>query len=223
MSGEYPRGTVELFEDFLVDNGSASSGLTETTAGSGSMDITNKHGGWWRFTTSTGDTDDASISGECAWEVDEGHPLILEARLKCDDVDDICIFVGFGDAVNDTVVVNNEDATVSATATDCVGFLLEGEQDLTWQSVAVDSDTATVVTALTNGDDAADDTVQTLRLELNPNDSGTAKYFIDGKLVKTQTSYFDSSIVYCPIIAVNGRTTAAHVDVDYLYVMAPRS
>lgn len=219
MSGEYPRGIVTLFEDFLTDN---VTNFNENTSG-GSQDITNKHGGWWRLTTSTGEGDYASIAGEVAWEVDEGHPLIMEVRLKIDDVSVASCFVGMSDAVDDGVVIEDEDGTLESTATDAFGFLLEGEQDETWQAVAVDTDVDETQVALTKAADAADGVMQTLRLEANPNDSGTVKYFVDGELVSTQTGWFDSAIVFCPIISLDGRASAVNMDVDYIYVCAPRS
>lgn len=224
MSGEFPRGFVELYEDFLVDNGSASSCLTENTTGtSASEDIHDKHGGWWRFASGGNDDEGISLAGELAWEVDEGYPLIFETRLFTDNAGKSSIFVGMNDAVNDTVVVMDEDGSVVATATDCVGFLLEGEQDETWGTIAVDSGTATSISYLTDATDAADDTIQTLRMELNPNDSGTAEFYIDGQLVGTRTSFFDSSIVYCPILSSDDRATSYNPTFDYLYVSAPRS
>ena len=223
MASDTPRGKIELFEDFVVDNGSGSSGLTET-ASTASMDVLSKHGGWMRLTTTTGDGGYAILTGERVFEVDEGHPLILEVRLQCNLVANAALFVGFTDATGDTgAAIMDEDGTLTATATDAFGFMLEGEQDTTWQAVAVDSDALETQVALTEGADAANSTIQTLRLEANPNDSGTVKYFIDGKLVSTQTGWFDSSIVYCPVVGTDERATATLTDVDYIYAMAPRS
>lgn len=227
MSGEYPRGKVELFEDFLLDNGDNASGyggMTETVVDQGAQDITNKHGGWWRQTT-IADTDAALIAGERCWEVDEGHPLIFETRLVVDDASSAVISVGMHDnvAASGAILWEDEAGTLESTPTDGFGFMLEGGQDETWQAVAVDSDVDETQVALTKGADCADAVVQTLRMEANPNDSGTVKYFIDGELVSTQTGWFDSGIVFCPGLSCDYRTGAINVDYDYLYVMAPRS
>jgi len=223
MSGEFPRGKVELFEDFVVDNGSGSSGLTET-ASTASMDVLSKHGGWMRLTTTTGDDGYAILTGERVFEADEGHPMILEVRLKCNLVANAALFIGFTDATGDTgAAIMDEDGTLTQTADDAFGFILEGEQDVTWQAVAVDTTVLETQDPLTDGADAANDVVQTLRLEANPNDSGTVKYFIDGKLVATKTNWFDSSIVYCPVVGTDERATATLTDIDYIYASAPRS
>lgn len=223
MSGEFPRGLVEFFEDFLVDNASGASGLTETVSGA-AWDITDKHGGWFRSTGSTGEGDYSVLAGELTWEVDEGHPLVMEVRLKISDVSVASVFVGFTDAVADTgPPIKDEDGALGATAADAFGFLLEGEQDETWQAVAIDTSVHETQDPLTDEADAADGVIQTLRLEANPNDSGTVKYFIDGKLVETKTGWFDSSILYCPVVSTDGRAAATNVDIDYIYVSAPRS
>jgi len=196
--------------------------LQETVSGA-SMAPVSGHGGLYRVTGSTGEGDYSVLAGQLAWEVDEGHPLIMEVRIRADLVANASIFVGFTDAVADTgPPIEDEDGTLGATAADAFGFLLEGEQDETWQAVAIDTDTHKTQDALTKGADAANSTWQTLRLEANPNDSGTVKYFIDGALVATKTSWFDSSIVYCPVVTTDGRTTAVLTDIDYILVEAPR-
>ena len=148
----------------------------------------------------------------------------MEVRLSVSDVSVASIFVGFTDDEDDTgPPIEDEDGTLAATAADAFGFLLEGEQDETWQAVGIDTDVHETQYALTTADDAADGVIQTLRLEANPNDSGTVKYFVDGKLVGTRTGWFDSSIVFCAVVSQDGRAAATNVDVDYIYVSAPRS
>jgi len=221
MSGEYPRGMCELFEDFVKGDVIK---LNEVVVDAGAQDFTSKHGGWWRQTTSA-DTDAAAIIGERNWEVDEGHPLILETRIVVDDASSAVIAVGFGDDQGESVAIlfEDEDGTLESTPADGFAFMVEGATDETWQAVAVDTDTDETQVALTKGADVADAVVQTLRIEANPNDSGTVKYFIDGELVSSQTHWFDSSIVYCPSVSCDFRIGAINLDIDYLYVAAPRS
>ena len=135
------------------------------------------------------------------------------------------IFVGMSDANTESgaVVIEDEDGTLNTAPTDAIGFLLEGEQDETWQAVGVQNGTDNTQTALTGGADAADATVQTLRMELSPENSGTVRYYIDGELVSTLTSQFRSSIVMAPVAASDARNSAYTVDYDYIYVTAPRS
>jgi hypothetical protein len=108
--------------------------------------------------------------------------------------------------------------------------MMEGEQDMTWQTVGVQSDNDNAQVALTQFADLAATTTQTLRMEANPNDSGTVIYTIRGGAGGTnqnaqvvQTSQFGSGILYAPMLCSNSRNTAYEVDFDYLYVAAPRS
>ena len=220
-----PRGNVELFEDFTRDN---VTNLVETVASTGTQDIRNKHGGWWRQYMTATDTDAAMIAGEVCWEVDEGHPLIMEVRLLVTDVDVASVFVGMSDANTETeaLVIEDEDGTLNSVAADAFGFLLEGEQTTdpvqAWQAVGVDTDVDKTQAVVPNSG-AADSVVQTLRLEANPNSSGSVLHFINGKLELSKTSWFDSSIVYVPVVNCDARNTAYYADYDYIYVCAPRS
>lgn len=221
MSGEFPRGMCVLFEDFLWDN---VTNLTETALSSATQDVTSKHGGWNLMTIAGDDADCLIIAGELAWEVDEGHPLIFETRLYASDVSVASIFAGMTDANSESAMIyEDEDGTILSTATDVFGFMLEGEQDETWQAVATDSDVDKTQDVLEKGADAADGVIQTLRLEANPNSNGTVHYVIDGELVETQTDWFDSSIVFCPAVASDDRGSAYTVGIDYIFCSAPRS
>ena len=231
-----PGAFVTLWEDFLLDNVSESGALSnwlETSANSGTEDILNKHGGWWRQTISTGETDDTLLAAELAWEADEGFPIEMEVRLVTSDSSKSAIFVGLTDANTEAAGIlpyDNENASVTSPATDVLGFLLEGEQDETWNAVGVQNGTDNTAVALTLGADSADAVVQVLRMEINPNINGTALYYIGesveaggGRLVSTQTGFFRSSIILVPMVGANGRATAYTVDYDYIFVQAPRS
>ena len=230
-----PVAWVTLWDDFLLDNVSESGAVSnwlETAANSGTEDIVNKHSGWWRQTVSTGQTDDVLIAGELSWEVDEGLSVKFETRVVTSDADKSAIGVYMTDANTESNAVlpyENEDGVVAILADDLTGFLLEGEDDETWNAVGVQNTTGNTAVALTLGADGADAVVQVLRMELNPDNSGRALYYIGkslevggGKLVSTQTSWFRSSILLTPMVGVNGRGTALTVDYDYIFVQAPR-
>ena len=110
-------------------------------------------------------------------------------------------------------------------ATDAFGFLLEGEQDATWQRMGVQNDSDNTQAAFTGTTDAANSTTQTLRMEAYASSSGTVLYFIDGKLCGSgsPTSWFRSSIVYTFVLSSDDRGTAYNADYDYVFVEAPRS
>lgn len=221
-----PRGLVELWEDFTRDN---VTNLVETVHTSATQDIsTAKHGGWWTQTITSNEADDAILAGELAWEVDEGSELTLETRLFVTDADKASIFAGMSDANTETaMIIEDEDGTLLTTPDDAFGFMLEGEQVTDpvqgWQVVGVQNTVDNTQAVVVGADTVADSTVHTLRLEANPNSSGTVVHFVDGKLVNTSTSWFRSNIVYCPIVACDSRGTAYTTSYDYIYCCAPRS
>ena len=99
----------------------------------------------------------------------------METRLRISDADKSSIFAGFTDdnAESGAVVIEDEDGTLNTVPTDAYGFLLEGEQDLTWQAVGVESNSDKTQAPMTNTADAADDTTQTLRTGACTGSDGT--------------------------------------------------
>ena len=232
MTQQYgtPNTFVTMWEDFLRDV--PSTFLQETAANSGSQDLsTTSHGGWWTQTVSTGETDDVLAATEISWEVDEGFPLILETRIRSSDVSASGIFFGLTDARTEGIAVlpyEEEDGTGAVLAADLVGFLLE--ESVNWDAVGIQNTAANTSVSLSAAADSVDTGIQILRLELNPNSSGTAQYFVGsanemggGVLASTQTAWFRSGIEYCLMLGVNGRGAALTVDYDYIFVQAPRS
>lgn len=218
-----PRGVTILDEDFHSDSPTASRWI-ETVASSATQDILNRHGGWWRQVMAGDDGDATLIAWEQTWEIDEGAPIVMEVRLRTSDSDKSSIFVGFTDnnAESGGVVIEDEDGTLNTVATDAYGFLLEGQQDETWQAVGVDTDVDNTQAAMTNTTDAADDTTQTVRMEAHTVSSGTVLYYVDGILGSTRTSWVDTSLVLCPAVSCDDRGTAYNLDTDYVYVRAVR-
>ena len=221
-----PEGYVTLWEDFLTDN---VTNFVETVASSGAQDIHGAHGGWWGQVVGANDNDAAAIAGEVVWEVDEGQALTFETRLQIDDVSEASVFVGMSDANNYAVVIENEDDALVATATDCFGVLLEGEQDLTFTAVGVQNGGTAEEDALTGAVDAADGITRVIRMVATTADSGTVRYYIGtaneyggGTHVATKTSWYRSGILYTPILSLDARGTAVNSDYDYIYVSAPR-
>lgn len=220
-----PRETVELWEDFTRDN---VTGLNEIAVDSGDQDIatTAKHGGWWQQTLPGAGNDALLIAGELAFEADEGSPVIFETRLQMSSVTDFAVCVGMTDDCRQAsgILVEDEGGTLEYDPEDCYCFMVEGDQSSGyWQAVSSVNDVDSTQVSLTLGAAVAASTTQTLRLEANPNDSGTVYYFIDGALVSTRTSWFRSSVVMCPALTSDDRDTASDVLYDYLYARAPRS
>lgn len=216
-------GKVEFFEDFLRDN---VTDLDEVVVDSATEDITNRHGGWWRQVLAGDGNDAVFLGAERAWETDEGPGnLVFEWRGYSTAASVSSVFVGLSDdgAQSGAIVIENEAGSLNTVATDAVGFLLEGPQDETWQAIGVQNNVDNSLVALTDGADASDSGVQTLRMLLSEHNSGNVKFYIDGDLATSQNSYHDSSIVYVPVISSDDRGSAYNFDTDYFYVSAPRS
>ena len=229
----YPGAFVTLWEDFVTDN------VTDwvETVSSATMNIADRHGGWWRMPAGGNDTDDMDMAAEVVWEVDEGQALLFETRVEASAITGIGIFAGmceantYGSGVNP---IEDEAGALATAAVDAVGFILDessaGTQDTTWQAVGVQNNTDNAQISLTDGAAIVAATPQVLRMELNVNDSGTARYFIGtaeemggGVLVSTQTSWFRSSVQLAPMIGADDRAVATNVDWDYVFVSAPRT
>ena len=214
-----------FWEDFVRDN---VSDLNETVVSGASQDLTNKHGGWWRQVMGGNDSDAALLAGERMFEADEGFPLVFEVGVRSSVGLTTACFLGLTDDPVESiaVIIENEDGVLNSVAADAVGFLLDAEASstgLTWQAAGVQNDVDNSLVALTEAADFAANVTQYLRMELNPNDSGTVLFHIDGDLVATQTSYFRSSVLFCPAFNSDDRGTAFNLDVDFLYCSAPRS
>lgn len=229
----YPGAFVTLWEDFVTDN---VTDLVETSDAGTTQAIADRHGGWWRLTHDGGDTDDFDLAAEVVWEVDEGGALVFEVRVEASAITGIGIFAGMAEANTYSSGVNpieDEAGTLATAAVDAFGFILDestgGTQDTTWQAVGVQNNTDNAQVSLTASAAIVAATPQVLRMEANVNDSGTVRYFVGaademsgGILSATQTSWFRSSIVFCPMIGSDDRGVVTNVDWDYIFVSAPR-
>jgi hypothetical protein len=236
-SGEYygfPGGFVTFWEDFVRDN---VTDLVETAGGSGAQDIADVHGGWWRQTLGGDDNDDMLIAAEVVWEVDEGSALVFETRVQSSVITVQGLWAGMSDANTEGSGVNSihaESGTLTTAATDAFGFILDesaaGTQDTIWQAVGVQNGTDNTSLSLTPSANIVATTPQILRMEANTLSSGTVRYYVGtaeqmggGELISTRTSWYRSSIQYCPILGADDRGTAANPEWDYLFVSAPRT
>ena len=210
-----------VWEDFVKDP----TGYNETEVSGATQDVTNKHGGWWRQVMGGDNADAALFAAERMFEVDEGFEVNFEVGVRSSTGNTTAAFFGLTDDPVESlaVIIENEGGNLNSVAADAVGFLIEGPTDLTWQAAGVQNDVDNSLVALTEAADFAANVTQYLRMELNPNDSGTVLYHIDGDLVATQTAYFRSSILFCPAFNSDDRGIPFNLDVDFMYCSAPRS
>lgn len=224
MAGETARGEVmfDAADDFTHDN---VTDLNETVVNTGAQDVRNKHGGWWRQVIGGNDADAVLIAGERVFEIDEGEPVIFETRLQVSDVSVASVWVGLTDDPVESIAIpyENEDGVPNTVADDSVGFLLEGEETVSWTAVGAQNTVANTAEILTTGPAGSDGITITLRMELWAHTSGYVEYYINGDLVATKTNWFRSGILFVPAVACDDRGTTYTVDYDYVICRAPRS
>ena len=218
------RGRVNWIEDFTApfDSTDTIVGRCNFLVTGGTLTSSGVNGGGAEMVTSTGEGDYAVVYGPLAFEPDECTVAMMQARLRISPVASASMFIGFTDAISDTVLIEDEDGTLESDPTDAFGVMLEGEQDGTYQTVGVQNGTDATQVAIGVGTDdvtVPDETnnnFHTIKIEGAAADSGTMRvYLSDGNgfmgLVATRTAYFRSSIVYAPVVSLDGRATAVTV------------
>lgn len=223
------QGRVHWIEDFT-----SPFATTDTVVGrcnflvtGGTLTSTGVNGGGATLLTSTGEGDYAVMYGPLAFEPDECTVAMMQARLSISPIASVSTFIGFTDAITDNVLIEDEEGTLESDPTDAFGILLEGEQDETYQTVGVQNGadaTQVAIGAATNDVTVADQTdgnYHTVKIEGVSADSGTMRVFLSDvngnlQLVATRTAYFRSSIVYAPVVALDGRATAVTLNLAEL-------
>ena len=223
-AGNTTRGFAEFFEDFTGYQTSIDDyAINNTVSGATASAASDAEGGVGRIALGANEGDVGNFATPVIWRPDRGSPLIVEARVRTSDADKSSIFFGLTDDLDDTVIIEDENGSLNTVPTDAVGFLLEGEQDETWQAVSVKNNVDGAQTPL--GDDAFDAKNNRWQLlTLIVNEKGDVKFYIDGSL---QTEDFVEGLIrpnirYCAAFGADARATAYNADLDYIYVCQPR-
>jgi len=249
INAQGSKGIIELFEDFatLVDlSGIADNTTTRTefqigdfrVFGDGISEIdagilaigSDELSGVGRLTTTNEDKHATCVGTPLMFDVGLMAPITIEARVRLLDLDTKDVFIGLADTVGADLsfeddMISGATATITYTASDLVGFYLCAEltDDEDWHAVFAGG-TTTAVTAsgsIDLDDDAVAGEWQILKLEIDPN--GTARWYIDGKLLKTQAGAVSTSTDLGVVCGVQAKGAAIEVlDVDYLLVTANR-
>ena len=153
--------------------------------------------------------------------------MVAETRVQRAAVTAGVVFFGFCDVNADDVAepVTSTGTTLTLAASDLCGFVLDSQltATATWH-MAYNGGTTTGATDSTS---VVSDVVAVaaewdiLRVEVAPN--GTAFWYINGDLKQTVANAVSTTVVQGAFVGCWGTTTtAASVDVDYLYVSANR-
>lgn len=218
------QGRMSWREDFTspFDTTDTIVGRCNFLVTGGTVDSAGVNGGGADLATSSGAGDYALMYGPLNFEPDECTVAMMQARLSISDVSVTSMFAGFTDAITDTVIIEDEGGTLNTVPTDAFGILLEGPQDETYQTVGVqgDADNAQVFIGDGTNDtlvaDQTDSNFHTIKIEGVPADNGTMRVYLSDvndnlQLVATRTSFLDSSIVYAPVVSVDGRSAVTVV------------
>ncbi len=218
------QGRMHWVEDFTspFDTTATIVGRCNFLVNGGTLTSAGVNGGGVDMVTASGGTDYALVYGPLNFEPDECTVAMMQARLRIADVSVTSMFVGFTDSIADTVTIEDEAGSLNTVPTDAFGILLEGPQDETYQTVGVqgDSDNSQVAIGAGTNDvtvaDQTDGNFHTIKIEGTAADSGTMRVYLSDvndslQLVATRTSFFDSSIVYAPVVAVDGRSAVTTV------------
>ena len=174
------------------------------------------------------DNDAIAITTAIMFDVVLMGPMFIEARVRIPDLDTKEVFIGFSDLNSDThslegVTIHGATEAITLTASDLIGFFLSSEltEDEMWHSV-YNGGTRTGEILSTNIElvDAVAGEFQILRLEIDPN--GTARWYIDGKLLKTVTGAVSTTTDLCAqvVLEIKGTGSNELLDLDYLQVEA---
>ncbi len=239
------RGRIELRADFIGHDDPVALTAVDGTrhldhfrvVGQGMADVDSggvkqTGPGGIRFTTTNEDQHSFGIETNVMFDVGLMGTIVAEARVNLVNNTTKRIFMGFTDIEIASFVPSMEvdlgvgaTVTLTLTASDICGFILDSELTAatSWHAMfnggATTGVTASADNVLTPVQ--TDGEWQTLRVEIDTN--GTARWFIDGDLKKTQTGAASTSVDLKFWLAVEATAaTIATLDVDYVTVRANR-
>ena len=240
------KGRIEIFEDFIggediVANTAATrtfgtaglrvigQGIAETDSGIVLLESDGLNG-VGRLTTTNEDQHSIGLTTATMFDVGKMGTIVLEARVQFENLDTKEFYFGLTDVNADTTIIEGgtmvgNGTTMTLTASDLCGFYLSAEltDDEDWHAVFNGGTTTgeTDSTELDFNKDAVAGEFDVLRLEVGNN--GTARWFLNGVLKKTQTGAVSTSTDLAALLMVATYGAAIETaDVDYISISAIR-
>jgi hypothetical protein len=179
-------------------------------------------------TSDNADADAMYVTTEVCLKPSVNGTMVLETRLEMAALTTRAIFVGFvgtmADAESDILTGSGTTLTLSAE-TDLCGFFFDSQltTDVEWHMVHNGGTTTGVTdsTLLNSGVAPVANEMNILRVEIDNN--GTARWLIDGVLLKTLEGAVDPAEVFAACVgAANTATTSVTMAIDYIAVEANR-
>lgn len=174
--------------------------------------------GLCRLATGGGSSGEAAnqslLTSELNWQADQGG-LVTKAILKIDDTSNAQIQFGFTDqAASDTTELPfNMDGSdnLSSNASDAVAFIYDAQGTANWFAAGVKSGSNKGPTNTQKS--PSNDTLVKLEVQVDAN--GHAKFFIDDTEVATLDNSLTASTAVTPFVsATDDNTGTRNVDVD---------
>ena len=240
------KGRIEIFEDFIggediILNSAASrnfgssglrvigQGIAENDSGIVVLESDGLNG-VGRLTTTNEDAHSIGLTTATMFDVAKMGTIVLEARVQFENLDTKEFYFGLTDVNDDTTIIEGgtmvgNGTTMTLTASDLCGFYLSAEltDDEDWHAVFNGGTTTgeTDSTELDLDDDAVAGEFDVLRIEVGNN--GTARWFVNGVLKKTQAGAVSTSTDLAVLLMVATYGAAIEtVDVDYISITANR-
>ncbi len=246
MPAQGSVGKVRIFTDFLGEEIPVANAVAYgTTAGGcnyylggfkviGDMVETDtgvvalaKASGYARISGNDEDGKGCALATETVFSPVLNAPLVFETRVERAALTAGNVFAGFcGLAADDCAPpLTSLTVTHTLTATDICGFTLDSRltATATWHAVYNGGATTGATSSLTTTTGVVAVTAESdiLRLVIDPN--GTARWFINGALVKTVVGAASTTVLQAGLVGCWGTTTtAASVDCDYILIEGNR-
>lgn len=178
-------------------------------------------------TANVADGDGMFVTTETCFKPSVNAPMILETRLEMVALTARTVFAGFSGTVADAQsdLLQGTTSTLAYTETNLVGFFYDVglTTDIEWHMVHSGGTTTAVTDGLllNSGVTPVVNKMNVLRVEVD--NDGTARWYIDGELLKTLEGAVSTTAVFAGCVgACATEATSATVAVDYLAVEAER-
>ena len=245
-------GGIRIFDDFIgfeLPEGNTSApatvpfftpgglrvvgqGLAEADSGVNGLDADGLNGVVQLQTTDETDHSVGFTTSKC-FDMALNGGIMIEARVRFDDLDTKRAYFGLTDVVTDGVgIIKGEQmygsgTTLTLTASDLCGFFIGSEltDDEDWHGV-YNGGTTTGATTSTDVDLDADAVAGEFQiLKLTVGNDGTARWYIDGVLKQTVTGAVSTTTDLAVLLMVEAQGTDAGgvvMDVDYVLIESSR-
>lgn len=229
VEGRLSTREIIFYDDFFGLTCDTTNDYTNTADAGNTATITVPH---CLTLTKDADNEGICIAGPVAFY--GNYNPAIEVRMRIDDVDCSCAYMGFNDAVDDNPPASATGATPTITTTGDNQALWLYDKDCTTANWYAISSNATADGAIgDSGHTETDGSWATLRIELEKRGTSIdARWYINtsGQAINPITDFvhYEAAAVaaataLCPVVGLHGRAAGTDtVDVDYIKIWSER-